>query len=82
MLTEGGHMHLLLLFLLLLSCERLKPVNLAVGDCVIGEGMDIWKLIRADQGEYLFVTNPVQEGSRVELMDDVSTFKKVECPVK
>lgn len=75
-------MHLLLLFLLLLSCERLKPVNLTVGDCVIGEGMDIWKLIRADQGEYLFVTNPVEEGSRVELIDDVSTFKKVECPVK
>ena len=71
-----------LLLLLLLSCERIRPINLEVGDCVIGEGMDIWKLIREDDEdkEYMFATNPVEEGSLVQVVGDISTFKKVECP--
>jgi hypothetical protein len=77
---QGVIMRLLILLLLLLGCERNKPMNIQVGDCVIGEAMNIWKLIRMDEGKYMFATNPVEEGSQIQVVEDPSTFKKVECP--
>ena len=73
-------MRFLLLLSLLIGCERARPVNIQVGDCVIGEAMNIWKLIRMDEDKYMFATNPVEEGSLIQVVSDASTFKKVECP--
>lgn len=80
MSIQGVIMRLLIFFLLLVGCERTKPINIQVGDCVIGEAMNIWKLIRMDEEKYMFATNPVEEGSQIQVVNDPSTFKKVECP--
>lgn len=80
MSIQGVIMLNLLLLLIILGCERVKPVKLQIGDCVIGEAMNIWKLIRMDENKYMFATNPVEEGSQIQVVSDPSTFKKVECP--
>lgn len=36
--------------------------------------------MREDEGKYLFVQYPELEGAPVHAVDDVSAFKKVECP--
>ena len=71
--------HFLLLFILL-SCTPVKPPVLNKGDCVIGPGMDIYQLMREGEGVFLFARVPVQEGTPLEIVKDISVFKKVECP--
>jgi hypothetical protein len=67
---------ILFLFILTACNQELK-----VGECVIGTRMDVWKLMRMDGKKYLFVTLPIQEDSPVEIVEDVSAFKKVDCPL-
>lgn len=43
--------------------------------------MDVWKLLRMDEGKYLFATYPYTEGAPVEILEDVSALKKVDCPL-
>lgn len=66
--------------LLIISCTPATPPVLQKGDCVIGPGMDIYQLMRESEGVFLFARVPVQEGSPLEIVKDISTFKKVECP--
>jgi hypothetical protein len=74
-------MKALLLGLLLLGCQRTLEPNLSKGDCVLGDETAVWKLMRiSDDGEYLLARMPAYEGTPVEIVRDVRTFKKVECP--
>lgn len=70
-----------LTLLLLVSCLDVKKDEPKIGDCFIGTRMDVWKLMRMDEGKYLFATFPFGEGSPVEVVTDVSALKKVDCPL-
>lgn len=71
-----------LLLIILSACNFTGPKPPQVGECVIGTKMDVWKLLRMDDGKYLFATYPFDEGAPVEVVTDVSAFKKVDCPIK
>lgn len=74
-------MRLLLLITLIISCSPSKTPDMNIGDCVVGENMEVWQLLRVDGGKYLFAQFPVREGMPVHLVDDLSVFKKVDCPI-
>ncbi len=71
-------MKYLILISFLSACS--PSPNLKVGECVLGTNMGVWKLMREDEGKYLFVQFPELEGAPVHAVADVSAFKKVECP--
>lgn len=73
-------MRFCLLLVFTLACMPVKEIKLVPGECVLGKGMAVWKLISMNHGEYMFAVMPVQEGSPLEIVKDISTFKKVECP--
>jgi hypothetical protein len=70
----------LLFLLIVVSCLPLTPAKLKEGDCVIGDNMVIWKLLRNEKGIYLFVDAPEREGSLIRTIKDISALKKVTCP--
>lgn len=70
-----------LFLILIMACDPVKQIDPKVGDCVIGTGMNVWKLIRMEKNKYLFAIYPVQAGSAIKIVEDVSTFKKVDCPL-
>lgn len=70
----------LLLLLFIVSCSVNKAPELAKGDCVLGENMEVWELLRQDEGKYLFAQFPVREGVPVHVVEDLRPFKKVDCP--
>lgn len=72
-------MRYLLILLIVAGCN---PANRLpeVDECVIGPQMDVMKLLREEDDKYMFVEYPYAEDSPVEIMEDVSALKKVECP--
>ncbi len=42
--------------------------------------MEVWQLLRENEGKYLFVQFPPKEGMPVHLVEDLKVFKKVDCP--
>lgn len=62
------------------SCNPLRRIEPKVEECVIGPQMDVLKLLRTEDEKYLFVEYPYAEDSPVEIMEDVSALKKVDCP--
>jgi hypothetical protein len=75
-------MRWLILFLFIFGCQPLSRTDPEVEECVIGPQMDVLKLLRTEEGKYLFVEYPYAEDSPVEIVEDVSAFRKVECPDK
>lgn len=73
-------MKYLFLITLIISCTPAKTPDMNIGDCVVGENMEVWQLLREEEGKYLFVQFPPREGMPVHLLDDLSVFKKVDCP--
>lgn len=73
-------MKIILLGLLISSCQRAAEVKISPGDCVLGDEMAVWKLERVNNDRYLFARMPAEEGTPVEIVKDIRTFKKVECP--
>lgn len=73
-------MKYLFFLIILTSCLPLKSKELEVGSCVLGENMVTWKLLRKDNAKYVFVDSPVKEGSLMRSIEDISGFKKVDCP--
>lgn len=69
-----------LILILGLACTKTEVMNIKKGECVLGRGMDVYQLIREDEGIYLFARVPVDESSPLEVVKDLSTFRKVECP--
>lgn len=69
-----------LLLVFLLGCNPIKQIEPKVGECVLGTGMAVWKLVKEDSGKYLFASYPLQEDSPAIVIEDPRTFKKVECP--
>jgi hypothetical protein len=70
----------LFFLIILVSCLPLTPAKLKAGDCVLGDDMVTWKLLRTERGIYLFVDAPEREGSLIRTIEDISAFKKVTCP--
>lgn len=68
------------MLLFISSCLPLRRTEPKVEECVIGPQMDVLKLLRAEDDKYLFVEYPYAEDSPVEIMEDVSALKKVDCP--
>lgn len=73
-------MRYLLILLFLAGCNPLKRSIPEVNECVIGPKMDVMKLLREEDDKFLFVEYPYAEDSPVEIIEDVSALKKVECP--
>lgn len=73
-------MRYLLILLFLTGCNPLKRAVPEVNECVIGPKMDVMKLLREEDDKFLFVEYPYAEDSPVEIIEDVSALKKVECP--
>lgn len=73
-------MRYFVLLLITISCNttQSKP---QIGECFIGPQMEVRKLLRMDQGKYLFANYPYDESSPAEIMEDVSALKKVDCPL-
>lgn len=69
-----------LLLVVLLGCNPANRSLPKVDECVIGPQMDVMKLLREEDEKFLFVEYPYAEDSPVEIMEDVSALKKVECP--
>ncbi len=42
--------------------------------------MEVWQLLRENEGNYLFVQFPPKEGMPVHLVKDLKVFNKVDCP--
>ena len=63
---------------LLMGCLTGTP-ELKPGDCVLGRGMALWQLKRSEGGKHMFVAFPLQNDTKVEIVEDISTYKKVEC---
>jgi len=74
-------MRYLIFLIILASCIPLKSSKLDVGECVLGEDMVVWKLLKKDKNLYLFVDAPEKEGSLLRTVEDISAFKKVKCPI-
>ena len=70
------------LLFLLLSCTKASKSKITSGDCVLGGNMQVWKLLRQEDDMYLFAKYPLVEGTPVEMVTDISAFKKVDCPPK
>lgn len=68
------------LLLLIVSCNPVNKNLPEVSECVIGPKMDVMKLVREEDDKYMFVEYPYAADSPVEIMEDVSALKKVECP--
>ena len=64
--------------MLVTSCLTRGP-ELKPGDCVIGRGMVLWQLQRNEGGKFLFLHFPLQPDSKLEIVEDTSLYKKVEC---
>jgi hypothetical protein len=60
------------------SCQSQK--QLVVGVCVIGTRMVVWNLLRKEEGRFMFTTLPAIEGAPVEIVTDITAFKRVDCP--
>ena len=73
-------MRYLFFLIILTSCLPLTPSKLEVGECVLGEEMVVWKLLRMEKGIYLFVDVPEKEGAPIRTVEDIAAFKKVNCP--
>lgn len=73
-------MKFLLVLVLIIGCQPLKRLEPKVEECVIGPKMEVLKLIREEEHKYMFVGYPYGEESPVEIIEDVSALKKVECP--
>ena len=73
-------MKFIIMLLFICSCIPLRRVEPKVEECVIGPQMDVLKLLRTEDEKYLFVEYPYAEDSPVEIMEDVSALKKVDCP--
>ncbi|MCM2350049.1 MAG: hypothetical protein NDI69_08500 [Bacteriovoracaceae bacterium] len=74
-------MKLFIIITLIFSCTPVKTPDMNVGDCVVGQNMEVWQLLREDEGKFLFAQFPVREGKPVHLIDDIAVFKKIECPI-
>ena len=74
-------MRYFILVLITMACNSSTSKKPQIGECYIGTRMDVWKLLRMDEGKYLFATYPYDEGAPVEVMEDVSALKKVDCPL-
>jgi hypothetical protein len=73
-------MKFIILLIFIIGCQPLRRIEPRVNECVIGPQMDVLKLLRADDEKYMFVEYPYAEDSPVEIIEDVSALKKVECP--
>lgn len=74
-------MQIVFVILLFMSgCQRAGQIEVSIGECVIGDESAIWKLVQKNNNQYLFARMPLQEGSPMEVISDLRTFKKVECP--
>lgn len=73
---------LTLILFLLLGCELAIKPDLKLGDCVLGENNAIWKYKGETEGKYRFVGWSEEDGDPYRIVDDLSTFKEVECPTK
>lgn len=71
---------IVLMLILLVGCEARRGVDFKVGDCALGGSLGVWKLTKKEQGKYLFVAYPVQEGAALEVVEDISVLKKIDCP--
>lgn len=65
---------------ILASCEKSNQHLLKVEECVVAPDLAVWQLIRVDGDKHLFTRYPAEEGSKVEMMEDISTLKKIKCP--
>lgn len=63
---------------LAVSCQ--SQTHIEIGQCVIGTRMDVWKLLQKDGKNFIFTTLPAVDGAPMEIVDDVSAFKRVDCP--
>lgn len=71
----------LFLLLVISGCLGVSNRTPEVNECVIGPKMDVLKLLRTkDEDKYMFVEYPYDQNSPIEIMEDVSALKKVECP--
>ena len=79
-MTNHTTMKYLILFSLLACSPSIPPVK--VGECVLGTDMGVWKLMREDDGKFLFVQYPEVEGAPVHAVMDLVAYKKVDCPIQ
>jgi len=73
-------MKFFIMLLFIFGCVPLRRMEPKVEECVIGPRMDVLKVLRAEDQKYMFVEYPYDEDSPVEIIEDVSALKKVECP--
>jgi hypothetical protein len=73
-------MKFFMLALLFLGCETVGNFELKDGECIIGPSSTTWKLLRKVEKKYMFVELPESMDSQVQVLDDLSTVKKIECP--
>lgn len=69
-----------ILFLTLISCIPVKKPDFQVGDCALGPEMKVWKIVKEDEDNYLLSEFPSTENSKVEVVKDFSTLRKIDCP--
>lgn len=68
----------LIILFLVQGCLAVAP-ELTPGDCVLGTGMALWKLQREEGGRFLFTQFPESRDGKVIVVDDLRTYKKVDC---
>jgi hypothetical protein len=73
-------MKFIFLFAMLMACSPTPKIDIKPGECVLGTGMAMWKLLRTENEDYLFAQFPLVEGAKVHVVKDLSAVKKVECP--
>lgn len=73
-------MRIIFALLIFTGCQRATDFPLEAGECVLGDQMAVWQVLREDEGTYLMARTPVIEGSPIHIVKDLRTFKKVECP--
>jgi hypothetical protein len=67
-------------FFILISCIPVKKPDFKVGDCVLGPEMKVWNIVKEDEDHYLLSKFPPTENSKVEVVKDFSTLRKIDCP--
>lgn len=69
-----------LLLFLIASCLPGRNIRPEVGECVLGQGMSVWKLLRMEQGKYLFASFPADRDARINVVDVGVPLKVIACP--